>query len=201
METTIAMFDIRYEIKNAGPSPADNRRTELYFAGCNKASSGHACKNCFNYMIWSRDKALVKTPKEFIECIENHSVPKYLTLVGGEPTDQLEGLIEFARLAKEYGYHIILISWHCREWLEESLMDALKYFDIIIPGTYDENCRIYDESKDDGVHNVIGSANQFVWLPKENKIFPAGELSSLSLDKNNVLEVTTKDGRKEYIQQ
>ena len=197
----IAVFDIRYEIKNAGPSPHDNRRTELYFAGCDKAASGNPCKNCFNPMIWQRDKALVKSAQDFLDCLNKHNIPRFITLVGGEPTDQLDGLVEFGRLAKADGYHIILFSWHDVEWLKAKLDDAVCYFDIIIPGEYLESRRIYDESKDDGLHNMIGSDNQYIWLPKEGELAKAADLSSLALNKERVLEVTYSDGSKKYFQQ
>ena len=197
----IAVFDIRYEIKNAGPSPHDNRRTELYFAGCDKAASGNPCKNCFNPMIWQRDKALVKSVQDFLDCLNKHNIPRFITLVGGEPTDQLDGLVEFGRLAKADGYHIILFSWHDVEWLKAKLGDAVCYFDIIIPGEYIESRRIYDESKDDGLHNMIGSDNQYIWLPKEGELAKAADLSSLALNKERVLEVTYSDGSKKYFQQ
>ena len=197
----IAVFDIRYEIKNAGPSPHDNRRTELYFAGCDKAASGNPCKNCFNPMIWQRDKALVKSAQDFLDCLNKHNIPRFITLVGGEPTDQLDGLVEFGRLAKADGYHIILFSWHDVEWLKAKLGDAVCYFDIIIPGEYLESRRIYDESKDDGLHNMVGSRNQYIWLPKEGELAKAGDLSSLALNKERVLEVTYSDGSKKYFQQ
>ena len=197
----IAVFDIRYEIKNAGPSPHDNRRTELYFAGCDKAASGNPCKNCFNPMIWQRDKALVKSVQDFLDCLNKHNIPRFITLVGGEPTDQLDGLVEFGRLAKADGYHIILFSWHDVEWLKAKLDDAVYYFDIIIPGEYLESRRIYDESKDDGLHNMVGSRNQYIWLPKEGELAKAADLSSLALNKERVLEVTYSDGSKKYFQQ
>lgn len=197
----IAMFDIRYEIKNAGPSPHDNRRTELYFAGCDKAASGNPCEHCFNPMIWRRDGALVKSAKEFLDCLDKHDVPRFITLVGGEPTDQLDGLIEFGRLAKADGYHIILFSWHDTGWLKERLGDAIFFFDIVVPGEYMEDRRIYDESGDDGLHNMVGSGNQYIWLPKYDELFPAADLSSLALSIDRVLEVTFLDGSKKYYQQ
>lgn len=198
-ESLISMFDIRYRIKNAGPSPDDNRRTELYFAGCRKAACGSPCKNCFNPMIWQPKNTLIKTPTEFLDCLERHNIPKYITLVGGEPTDQLEGLLGFARLAKEKGYHIILFSWHDKKWLEENLKDGAKCFDIIVPGEYREELHIYNEEKDDGLHNAVGSANQSIWITAHAKAISAGIISSLKLVKENsgslVLEVEFYDGK------
>ena len=198
-QALISMFDIRYRIKNAGPSPDSNRRTELYFAGCKKAASGSPCKNCFNQALWEPQNVLKKTPEEILDCLERHNIPKYITLVGGEPTDQLEGLLEFGCSAKKKGYHIILFSWHDKKWLKENLKDGTKYFDIIVPGEYREELHIYNEEKDDGLHNAVGSANQSVWITAHDKVISAGNISSLKLVRDNsgslVLEVTLDDGK------
>lgn len=195
----IAMFDIQYRKKDAGPSPDDNRRTELYFAGCNKAISGNPCKNCFNPKLWNKNSEIVKTTTEFLDCIERHKVPKFITIVGGEPTDQIEGLIEFGKLAKEKDYHIILFSWHDMAWLEEKLGPAKFYFDIIIPCEYKEALRIYNEEKDDGIHNMVGSANQFIWFPKKHIAISAGEISSMAITKTGITEVNLIDGKTIWI--
>lgn len=202
MGVEIAMFDIRYDIDTAGPSPNDNLRTELYFAGCDKALSAEGpCKGCFNPLLWYRERGLVKSPQEFLDCLNNHKIEKYITIVGGEPTAQLDGLLEFGKLAKSDGYHIILFSWHSKEWLEEHLGNAVLYFDIIVPGEYRASERIYDENRKDGIHNVIGSGNQLVWLPASEKWFPAADIFSLKLHVNNILEVTLNGGECIRIQQ
>lgn len=202
MSAEIAMYDIRYDIETAGPSPNNNLRTELYFAGCNKALSAEGpCRGCFNPMIWHRERGLVKTAQEFLDCLNSHKIRKYLTLVGGEPTDQKNGLVEFGRIAKADGYHIILFSWHSKEWLEENLGDAVLDFDIIVPGEYRASERIYDESRKDGIHNMIGSGNQLIWLPASGYCFKAADVFSLKLDDNNILEVTLNGGTIVSIQQ
>lgn len=201
MINEIAIYDIQYEKKNSGPSPYDNLRTELYFAGCNKAACGNPCPECFNPMIWNRNHSIVRSPQEFVDCLEGHNIPRYITIVGGEPTDQLQGLMEFGMLCKEKGYHIILFSWHNKEWLEQSIGENLIYFDIVVPGQYEKDKRIYDESRDDGIHNMIGSGNQLVWLPKENVSFAAADIDSLTLSLDNTLGVTLNDGTKHYFRQ
>lgn len=202
MGAEIAMFDIRYDIETAGPSPYDNLRTELYFAGCNKALSAEGpCKGCFNPLLWYRERGLVKSPKKFLDCLNSHQIRKFITIVGGEPTDQMEGLLEFGHLAKADGYHIILFSWHSKEWLEEKMGDAVKDYDIIVPGEYIAAERIYDESRKDGIHNMVGSGNQLVWLPKAEKWFKAADIFSLRLFENLILEVKLNDGAVISIQQ
>ena len=202
MGAEIAMFDVRYDIDTAGPSPNNNLRTELYFAGCNKALSAEGpCKGCFNPLLWYRERGLVKSPQEFLDCLNSHNIRKFITIVGGEPTDQLEGLIEFGKLAKADGYHIILFSWHSKEWLEEKMGDGVLRADIIVPGEYRASERIYDENLKGGIHNVVGSGNQLIWIPAAEKWFSAADVSSLKLDANNILEVTLYGRERIRIQQ
>ena len=58
---------------------------------------------------------------------------------------------------------------------------------------------IYNEEKDDGLHNAVGSANQSIWITAHDKVVSAGIISSLKLVKeksgNLVLEVTLDDGK------
>lgn len=159
----IKLHDILWQVKNGGASPDDNRRTELYFAGCRKALSGNPCKNCFNPTLWDNKNHIPHDVKEIVDVLDHHNVPKYITIVGGEPTDQEEGLKELINILQKRGYEAILFTWHDTEYLIRhfgmELFDKIAY---VVCGPYDETCRIYDTSKDDGVHNVIGSANQVI---------------------------------------
>ena len=37
----LKVFDIRFDVTTAGPSPNGNKRIELFLLGCRKAASGH----------------------------------------------------------------------------------------------------------------------------------------------------------------
>ena len=161
--TTIKLHDILWQTKNAGASPDNNRRTELYFAGCQKALSGHPCKNCFNPTLWDNQLHIPHDVTEIVDVLDMHNIPKYITIVGGEPTDQLEGLKELIPLLKERGYETILFSWHDPEWIIKHLgYQLINDLSYVVCGPYEEEHRIYDTSKDDGIHNVIGSDNQII---------------------------------------
>jgi hypothetical protein len=83
-----------------------------------------------------------------------------------------------------------LFTWHDEKWFIANFgMYNAKLFDVIVTGNYLEQERIYDTSKDDGIHNVIGSGNQEIWQPQKDTRVKAGKVSKLILHPNNELEV------------
>lgn len=177
----INLYDYRINIRTAGPSVQDNLRSELYFAGCRKAEEGDPCRGCFNYQLWQREQGSQISIQAIVDRLENMRSVKSVTIVGGEPTDQLEGLIELCRLLKKYNYHVLVISWHTYEDMlkenpeqYEQLFDAI---DVLVDGQYDEHQRIYDDTHTNVMRSFIGSNNQKVV-----------DLSQYSLD-NKVIKV------------
>ena len=177
----INLYDYRINIRTAGPSVQDNLRSELYFAGCRKAEEGDPCRGCFNYQLWQREQGSQISIQAIVDRLEDMCSVKSVTIVGGEPTDQLEGLIELCRLLKSYNYHVLVISWHTYEDMlkenpeqYEQLFDAI---DVLVDGQYDEHQRIYDDTHTNVMRSFIGSNNQKVV-----------DLSQYSLD-NKVIKV------------
>lgn len=162
----INLYDYRINIRTAGPSVQDNLRSELYFAGCRKAEEGDPCRGCFNYQLWQREQGSQISIQAIVDRLEDMCSVKSITIVGGEPTDQLEGLIELCRLLKKYNYHILVISWHTYEDMlkenpeqYEQLFDTI---DVLVDGQYDEYQRIYDDTHTNVMRSFIGSNNQKV---------------------------------------
>ena len=162
----INLYDYRINIRTAGPSVQDNLRSELYFAGCRKAEEGDPCRGCFNYQLWQREQGSQISIQAIVDRLEDMRSVKSVTIVGGEPTDQLEGLIELCRLLKKYNYHILVISWHTYEDMlknnpeqYEQLFDTI---DVLVDGQYDEHQRIYDDTHTNVMRSFIGSNNQKV---------------------------------------
>ena len=90
----LRIFDIKWEVTTAGPSPNANKRIEVFLLGCNKAISGNPCKGCFNSPLWNPNIATIsRDPIEVANLLndkcENN---KYVTIGGGEPLDQLDNL-------------------------------------------------------------------------------------------------------------
>lgn len=162
----INLYDYRINIRTAGPSVQDNLRSELYFAGCRKAEEGDPCRGCFNYQLWQREQGSQISIQSIVDRLEDMCSVKSVTIVGGEPTDQLEGLIELCRLLKKYNYHILVISWHTYEDMlkenPEQYEQLFSTIDVLVDGQYDEHQRIYDDTHTNVMRSFIGSNNQKV---------------------------------------
>ena len=93
----IRLFDINWKCKTAGPSPINNERIEVFLLGCKKAAIGHPCPGCFNSITWNDSIAEYSwNPEELADKIANYTTNRYITIGGGEPTDQIKYLIPFA---------------------------------------------------------------------------------------------------------
>jgi organic radical activating enzyme len=183
------IYDIKWETKTAGPSPLEGNRMELFTFGCKRAAEGNPCAGCFNSALWDSSKAEKSyTPQEIADNIKKWAKHKYITIGGGEPTDQMEDLIELCRILKGYGFHIMVYTW--RE-LAQSLpkpMDSfpgpigiaeardfaaglnfeklLNNIDMLVDGQFKAEECLYDGDKEDGTFNSVGSANQIIWDAK-----------------------------------
>lgn len=113
-EKGLRIFDIKWEVRTAGPSPNDNKRIEVFLLGCEKAKNGNPCKGCFNSVTWDKSIAeFARDPIEVADMINEGCDPlnKYISIGGGEPTDQLDYLIPFVKRLKEHGFHILMYTW------------------------------------------------------------------------------------------
>ena len=170
----------------AGPSPLDNNRVEIFFAGCKKARENNPCKGCFNQDLWYDTSFGDVSLEEVVEDIKSFNNP-YISIFGGEPLDQYEDLLSLCKELKKDNFHIILFTHYT--------MHQLNNCDVIVDGEYIEKYRTYNESFHDGFHDVIGSANQVVWdcSDKENLVGHAtGTLFGLKITEENKLEYIFK---------
>jgi pyruvate-formate lyase-activating enzyme len=91
---SLKVFDIKLRSYTAGPSPDNNSRTEVFLLGCKKALQGDGCPGCFNKSTWDINKAeWGYDPVELAADLNENTPNKYITIGGGEPTDQLDNLI------------------------------------------------------------------------------------------------------------
>lgn len=191
----VRLYDIIWSTKFGGPSPC-GVRTELYFGGCKKALEGNPCNGCFNPKLWDNLKCIPKDPQEIVNLLNAHNIPKYITVVGGEPTDQINGLIDLTKLLQENGYHIILFSYKkLLELQKEPYADIFKYIDILIDGEYDSSKRIYDDHIP-GIYKTIGSKNQCIFDVKTSKYVPAGNVLKFAINNDNSTLLELKNGNK-----
>lgn len=187
-EEGLRIFDIKWRTDTAGPSPNNNERIEVFLLGCDKAMQGNPCKGCFNSITWDKSKAEYSwDPIELADMINKGCDPnnKYITIGGGEPTDQIDKLIPFAKRLKEHGFHIMMYTWRdLKKELDLALDHHMLYYamsdlesydfakkiwklthhvDIIVDGEYKQEERLYQQELGDGMLSSIGSGNQRVW--------------------------------------
>lgn len=188
-EEGLRIFDIKWRTDTAGPSPNNNERIEVFLLGCDKAMKGNPCKGCFNSITWDKSKAEYSwDPIELADMINEGCDPnnKYITIGGGEPTDQIDKLIPFTKKLKEHGFHIMMYTWrdlkheldlifnhHVTAYYGTSSIEKLDFaekmwelthhLDIIVDGEYKQEERLYQQELGDGMLSSIGSGNQRVW--------------------------------------
>ena len=212
MSKALKVFDVKWTSTTAGPSPDGNRRTEIFLWGCNIAAAGVPCKGCFNPKMWNvSDTAKDFDPVEMADHINKFAPNKFVTIVGGEPLDQLEPLAELVAQLKKHGFHIILFThYELAELLgrnadldyEIDISRLLINIDVLVDGRYEASKRIYDEETGDGLHDAVGSANQVNWdikgwadslARKEIQGVKAGDLAGLYVCPDGELKYITKD--------
>ena len=181
----IKIYDMRFDVTTAGPSPNNNKRIELFLLGCDKAMNGCPCKGCFNQPLWDANKA-----EHSLDCHElsqwiierTPENERYITLGGGEPLAQIDKIIPLCKELKQNGFHIMIYTWRklsyylenkditedltmapFSNYIRQRLPELLPYVDMIVDGQYDEKERLYDSSKGDGLLSSIGSGNQRIW--------------------------------------
>ena len=156
----IKIFNINWNATTAGPSPFNNERVEVFCLGCKKAMSGNPCPGCFNSATWEDNAEFSLDPIEVADMINEKSNNKYITIGGGEPTDQEDTVYELCKRLKEYDKHILLYTWRDINYiLKSKLLDVI---DIAVLGEYIQEERVYKEDAEDGCFNSVGSGNQRV---------------------------------------
>lgn len=205
---SLKVFDIRLRSYTAGPSPDNNSRTEIFLLGCKKALQGNGCPGCFNKSTWDISKAeWGYDPVELAADLNENTPNKYITIGGGEPTDQLDNLIILCRELKKYGYHIMMYTWremtkirrgYCTKDMTDNnnkypispskFEELLQYVDIVVDGEYDPKQRLYIDEEADGFYGSVGSGNQKIWDIKEMEYRYMKDIKGLRLRENNSLE-------------
>ena len=177
----LKVFDIKFDVTTAGPSPNNNKRIELFLLGCDKAMRGDACQGCFNKRLWDSSMAEFACDVESLaEWIINKTPEneRYITIGGAEPTFQIDHLIPFCKILKHAGFHIMIYTY--RELLHEFYISNKEYttpnripntkwfallenIDMVVDGPFMQEYKLYKEDEGDGFLSSIGSGNQRIW--------------------------------------
>ena len=168
---------------------------------------GDGCPGCFNSTTWDISKAQwAYDPVELAAELNEIAPNKYITIGGGEPTDQIDDLIILCRELKKYDFHILVYTWRdlCKARKEYTLPDMtdnnnkypiasfkinelLQYIDILIDGEYDATERLYKDEATDGFYGSVGSGNQKVWDVPNMDFRYMRDINGLKINKYNYL--------------
>ena len=132
----------------------EGERTVLYLQGCSIQ-----CKGCQNPQLWSTDQNKFLYPKSIADVLAHHKKP--VTIQGGEPFDQPQGLLELLYwLDKKKVSHITVYSGYTWESLLSLthpaypyMKEITQYIDVLVDGPF-------IQSKDHDKIMWRGSTNQ-----------------------------------------
>ena len=158
----LAVASVHADSSTAGLSPRDNLRTEVFLAGCKLGLRGHPCPDCFNSDLWDPQWFPQVEVEDLVDDIKKIGNP-FVTIVGGEPLDQYEGLVELLDKLWTENIHTVVITHYTMEEVKEKYSKVLDFAQCIIDGPYNKTMRTFDECKRPGIYQVIGSANQRLW--------------------------------------
>lgn len=127
------------------------KRLLLFCQGCSLRCSG-----CVNQHLWDFGLGDNITEQEILELCKNI---EGITLHGGEPLDQAEGILNIVELLKKNNKTIVLFTGYTYKELNKIQKMVWKNSDIIVSGRYEQDKRnIYLQFR--------GSSNQKVYIHK-----------------------------------
>lgn len=111
-------------------------RTSIYLAGC-----PHHCPGCHNPQSWNPEGGTVLTVDAIVARVLESGFN--VTLSGGDPLMQIEGVIELARRLRSEGLNVWCYTGYTIEQIRESprLLPILSAVDTIVDGPFIEELR------------------------------------------------------------
>lgn len=158
----LAIASVHKDSSTAGLSPNNNLRTEVFLAGCKLGLRGHPCPDCFNSDLWDPQWFPQVEVEDLVDDIKKIGNP-FVTIVGGEPLDQYEELVELLDRLWIEDVHTVVITHYTMEEIKKKYPKVLDFAQCIIDGPYNKSLRTFDECKRPGIYQVIGSSNQRLW--------------------------------------
>lgn len=149
------------------------KRLGVWFQGCKKD-----CPNCISPEFQGTEDGLLCTPEELLVRLPEEEKPDGLTISGGEPFDQPDGLLALVRAWQErVNDDILVFTGYTLEELQERhepVIDAvLQKIAVLVDGRY-------REEENTGV-GLRGSKNQNIHIWKWQERHQGLETTSRSL--------------------
>ena len=193
MEETSYIIDAKFSDMSAEVLRIANfvKRTEIYGPGMRSAiwvqGCTLACKGCWNTHLWpkkgGKDQSIIELHEQLMKVEGNEGI----TLLGGEPLQQSEAVLELIKLQKAAGRTVMLYSGYEPEELDSVQQECVDNSDIVILGRYKEELR-------NTKLRWRGSENQVLYSPTGRytvEDFPDGETEiSVHIDADGKLLIT-----------
>jgi anaerobic ribonucleoside-triphosphate reductase activating protein len=106
--------------------------------------------------MWEPGTGEVWTPERLLEDIRSTEGIDGITLTGGEPLDQYEGVLEFLKMAFPI-YEVFMTSGYTFKTILDRFPEVLSYLDILVDGPFIQE--LLDETA-----SWMGSTNQTIRL-------------------------------------
>jgi anaerobic ribonucleoside-triphosphate reductase activating protein len=107
----------------------------IYFSGCSIR-----CKGCQNKALWDPMGGELMNAQDVIQKIKNNQLAEYVVFLGGEPTDQMDFLIDICKKIKsDLKLSIALYSGREFEVLTKELVENLN---LIVCGPYRQDLHV-----------------------------------------------------------
>jgi anaerobic ribonucleoside-triphosphate reductase activating protein len=136
------------------------------------------CKGCWNKEMWSFKTKNEISVSELMKRISNEaSTIEGITILGGEPLDQFDEILELLKHCKNIQLSTMLFTgYEMTEIAKKQMTSILDNLDILITGRYDKTKRTLN-------HQWIGSTNQEIH-------FLTDRYAEYKIENNNYTEIT-----------
>lgn len=111
-------------------------RTVIWFQGC-----AHNCKNCHNPQTHDFSQGFYKSADEIVDFYLAQGLQTGITLSGGDPFYQVEGLYELVQKLKNNNINIWCYTGFVYEDLLQKYKNILQYIDVLVDGLYIDSLR------------------------------------------------------------
>ena len=112
------------------------KRWVLWTQGCTLA-----CKGCWNTQTWSKRGGDEKSISQLIESITSQEDIEGITILGGEPFQQLDAITELIKSVKQLGLTVMLYTGYEKAEFNDLMWQCFNSSDLVIAGRYREELR------------------------------------------------------------
>ena len=130
-------------------------RFVIWVQGCTLA-----CKGCWNQQFWPLESETKYTVEELVEKIAATPNIEGITLLGGEPLQQVVPILELIEFVKSMELSVFLYTGYAKKEFTAEMWDCYNLSDIVVSGRYVESLR-------DTTMQWTGSSNQLVEFPTD----------------------------------